>query len=96
MKACPLEEIVTKAPAGPLFNSAAQDWNHTFYWNCMAPRAGGEPTAALAEAIEKNFGSFAKFKDKFTQTAVKLFGSGWAWLVPIPTAAWPCWAPAMR
>ena len=76
-----LEEIVKKAPAGPLFNSAAQDWNHTFYWNCMAPQAGGEPTGALAEAIEKNFGSFAKFKDKFTQTAVKLFGSGWVWLV---------------
>ena len=76
-----LEEIVTKAPAGPVFNNAAQDWNHTFYWNCMAPQAGGEPTGTLAEAIEKSFGSFAKFQDKFTETAVKLFGSGWAWLV---------------
>ncbi len=79
-----LEEIVKKAPAGTLFNNAAQDWNHTFYWNCLAPQAGGEPTGALAEAIEKSFGSFAKFKDKFTETAVKLFGSGWAWLVRNP------------
>jgi Fe-Mn family superoxide dismutase len=76
-----LEEIVKKAPAGPIFNNAAQDWNHTFYWNCMAPEAGGEPGGALMEAIEKSFGSFAKFKAKFTETAVKLFGSGWAWLV---------------
>jgi Fe-Mn family superoxide dismutase len=76
-----LEEIVKKAPAGPIFNNAAQDWNHTFYWNCLAPPAGGEPGGALMEAIEKSFGSFAKFKAKFTETAVKLFGSGWAWLV---------------
>jgi superoxide dismutase, Fe-Mn family len=74
-----LEEIVQKAPAGPVFNNAAQVWNHTFYWNCMAPEAGGEPSGALAEAIEKSFGSFAKFREKFTETAVKLFGSGWAW-----------------
>jgi superoxide dismutase, Fe-Mn family len=79
-----LEEIVKKAPAGPLFNNAAQDWNHTLYWNCMAPKAGGEPSGALAEAIQKNFGSFAKFKGRFTETAVKLFGSGWAWLVMNP------------
>jgi Fe-Mn family superoxide dismutase len=79
-----LEEIVKKSPAGPVFNNAAQDWNHTFYWNCLAPQAGGEPSGELAEAIEKDFGSFAKFKDKFTETAVKLFGSGWVWLVRNP------------
>ena len=79
-----LEEIVKKAPAGPLFNNAAQNWNHTFYWTCLAPQAGGEPTGALAEAIKKSFGSFAKFKEQFTDTAVKLFGSGWAWLVRNP------------
>ncbi len=74
-----LEEIIKKAK-GPIFNNAAQDWNHTFYWNSMAPNAGGEPEGKLAEAIQKDFGSFAKFKEKFTNTAVKLFGSGWAWL----------------
>lgn len=79
-----LEEIVKKAPQGPLFNNAAQVWNHTFYWNCLAPNAGGEPTGALAEAIRKNFGSFAKFKEQFTKKALGLFGSGWAWLVRNP------------
>jgi superoxide dismutase, Fe-Mn family len=79
-----VEEIVKKATPGPLLNNAAQVWNHTFYWNCMAPNAGDEPSGVLAEAIDKNFGSFAKFKQKFTETAVKLFGSGWTWLVRNP------------
>jgi superoxide dismutase, Fe-Mn family len=79
-----LEEIIKKAPAGPIFNNAAQIWNPTFYWNCMAPKAGGEPSGKLAAAIEKDFGSFAKFKEKFTEAAVKLFGSGWAWLARTP------------
>ena len=76
-----LEEIIKKASPGPLLNNAAQIWNHTFYWNCMAPQAGGEPSGALAEAIQKDFGSFAQFKGQFSKTAVTLFGSGWAWLV---------------
>jgi Fe-Mn family superoxide dismutase len=76
----PLEAIVTKAQ-GPIFNNAAQVWNHSFYWNGLAPGKGGEPTGALAEAIAKTFGSFAKFREQFTQSAVTLFGSGWAWLV---------------
>src|SRR5512140_1255501 len=75
-----LEQIVKKASGG-IFNNAAQVWNHTFYWNCLAPKAGGEPTGALAEAINKTFGSFAAFKEKFSTTAVGTFGSGWAWLV---------------
>ena len=75
-----LEDIVKKA-SGAIFNNAAQDWNHTFYWNCLSPKAGGEPTGALANAINKDFGSFAQFKEKFTNTAVTAFGSGWAWLV---------------
>jgi len=75
-----LEEIVKKA-SGAIFNNAAQDWNHSFYWNCLSPKAGGEPTGALANAINKDFGSFAQFKEKFTNTAVTAFGSGWAWLV---------------
>ena len=57
----PLEEIVKRASGG-IFNNAAQVWNHTFYWNCLAPKAGGEPTGALAEAIQLSFGSFAAFK----------------------------------
>ena len=79
----PLEEIVKRASGG-IFNNAAQVWNHTFYWNCLAPKAGGEPTGALAEAISLAFGSFAAFKEKFTATAVGTFGSGWAWLVKNP------------
>ena len=75
-----LEEIV-KTSDGGVFNNAAQVWNHTFYWNCMTPNGGGEPTGKLADAINAAFGDFAKFKEQFTDTAVKTFGSGWAWLV---------------
>ena len=76
-----LEEIIMTAPPGGLFNNAAQVWNHTFYWSCMKPNGGGEPTGALLEAIERDFGSFAKFKEQFTASATTLFGSGWTWLV---------------
>lgn len=76
-----LEEIVTSAPAGGVFNNAAQVWNHTFYFNCMGPNAGGEPTGAVAAAINEKFGSFADFKEKFSASAVGNFGSGWTWLV---------------
>jgi Fe-Mn family superoxide dismutase len=75
-----LEAIIMKA-TGPVFNNAAQIWNHTFFWNCMAPKAGGEPTGDIADAIKRDFGSFAAMKEKFDETAVKQFGSGWAWLV---------------
>jgi Fe-Mn family superoxide dismutase len=75
-----LEDIVKKASGG-LFNNAAQVWNHTFYWNCLSPKGGGEPTGALADAIAKSFTSFASFKEKLTAAAVTQFGSGWAWLV---------------
>jgi len=78
-----LEEIV-KRSSGGIFNNAAQVWNHTFYWNCLSPRGGGEPAGKLAEAINRSFGSFAQFKEKFTPAAVTLFGSGWAWLVRNP------------
>jgi len=74
-----LEEIVKKA-AGGIFNNAAQHWNHSFYWNSLSPNGGGEPAGKLAAVINKSFGSFAQFKEKFTNTAVTLFGSGWAWL----------------
>ncbi|HDP0036293.1 TPA: superoxide dismutase [Fe] [Legionella pneumophila] len=75
-----LEEIIMKAKGG-IFNNAAQVWNHTFYWHSMSPNGGGEPKGRLAEAINKSFGSFAAFKEQFSQTAVTTFGSGWAWLV---------------
>lgn len=75
-----LEDIIKKSSGG-LFNNAAQVWNHTFYWNCLSPKGGGQPTGKLAEAINKTFGGFDAFKQKFTQTAITTFGSGWAWLV---------------
>jgi Fe-Mn family superoxide dismutase len=78
-----LVEIVRKARGG-VFNNAAQVWNHTFYWNCLKPKGGGEPSGKLAEAITRAFGSFAAFKEQFTNTAVTTFGSGWAWLVQRP------------
>ncbi len=79
-EALSLEEIIKKASGG-LFNNAAQVWNHTFYWNSLSPNGGGEPSGALADAIEKRYGSFDSFKEEFTKTAVTTFGSGWAWLV---------------
>ncbi|MGV3621817.1 MAG: superoxide dismutase [Archangium sp.] len=75
-----LEEIV-KTSSGGVFNNAAQVWNHTFYWNSMKPSGGGEPTGALAEAIKRDFGSYADFKKQFAEASVKQFGSGWGWLV---------------
>ncbi|HSH29555.1 MAG TPA: Fe-Mn family superoxide dismutase [Thiohalobacter sp.] len=79
-----LEDIIRSAPAGGLFNNAAQVWNHTFYWNCMSPNGGGEPTGALADAIKAAFGSFADFKEKFSTSGATNFGSGWTWLVQKP------------
>jgi len=72
---------IVKKSQGGLFNNAAQVWNHTFYWNCLSPKGGNEPTGKLADAIKKAFGDFAKFKEEFTKTAIGTFGSGWAWLV---------------
>ncbi|MCW8125203.1 superoxide dismutase [Fe] [Microbulbifer halophilus] len=76
----PLEEVI-KSASGGVFNNAAQIWNHTFYWNCLSPNGGGEATGAVAEAINEAFGSFDKFKEEFTNSAVNNFGSGWTWLV---------------
>lgn len=75
-----LEEIVKKSTGG-VFNNAAQVWNHTFYWNGLSPNGGGEPTGALAQAINAKYGSFDAFKDAFTKSATTNFGSGWTWLV---------------
>jgi Fe-Mn family superoxide dismutase len=75
-----LVAIIKKAQGG-LFNNSAQVWNHSFYWNCLSPKGGGEPSGKLADAIKKSFGGFAQFKEEFTKTAIGTFGSGWAWLV---------------
>lgn len=75
-----LETIIKEADGG-IFNNGAQVWNHTFFFNSLAPHASGEPSGKLADAIKKDFGSFAEFKEKFSKAAVTLFGSGWAWLV---------------
>jgi superoxide dismutase, Fe-Mn family len=75
-----LEDIIKKSSGG-LFNNAAQVWNHTFYWHCLKPNGGGEPTGKLADAIKAKFGSFDEFKKQFTQTCIGTFGSGWGWLV---------------
>lgn len=76
----PLEEIIKKSSGG-IFNNSAQVWNHTFFWNCMAPNAGGAPTGAVADLINAKWGSFDKFKEEFQKSAVGNFGSGWTWLV---------------
>src|SRR5512144_3073124 len=75
-----LEEIVKKSSGG-IYNNSAQVWNHTFFWNCMKPGGGGAPSGALADAINKKWGSFDDFKKAFQTSAVGNFGSGWTWLV---------------
>ena len=84
----PLEEIIKKSSGG-VFNNAAQIWNHTFYWNSMSPKGGGAPSGKLADAINKAFGSFDKFKEEFSKSAAGNFGSGWTWLGERPNAATP-------
>ncbi len=76
-----LEDIVKTAPAGGVFNNAAQVWNHTFYFMGLSPKGGGAPSGALADAIKKSFGSFDAFKEQFSKSAATNFGSGWTWLV---------------
>jgi len=74
-------ETIVRESDGPIFNNAAQIWNHTFYFNSFSPKGGGVPQGALAAAIDAAFGSFENFKKEFVQAGVTLFGSGWAWLV---------------
>ncbi|KAG5471000.1 hypothetical protein CUR178_02307 [Leishmania enriettii] len=75
-----LEEII-KTQKGPIFNAAAQIYNHDFFWKCLSPRGGSRPHGDIANAINESFGSFAKFKEEFTNAASGHFGSGWVWLV---------------
>lgn len=78
-----VEEIIQKGFAennAGLFNNAAQHWNHSFFWHCLSPNGGKAPQGKIAELINRDFGSFEEFKNKFSETAIKLFGAGWAWL----------------
>lgn len=75
-----LEEIILSAD-GPIFNNAAQVWNHTFFWNSLSPQGGGIPTGKLLELINTEWGSFEAFKENFTKSAISNFGSGWTWLI---------------
>lgn len=75
-----LEEIILSSEGG-IFNNAAQIWNHTFFWNSLAPNAGGNPTGKVATLINEAWGSFDAFKEAFTKSALGNFGSGWTWLV---------------
>ena len=80
-----LEKIITetagKADKAPLFNNAAQTWNHTFYWNSLKAGGGGKPAGKLMELIDSSFGGFDNFKKELSATTVSQFGSGWGWLV---------------
>jgi Fe-Mn family superoxide dismutase len=80
-----LETIIKKAAGDSskqgIFNNTAQVWNHSFYWKCMKPGGGGQPTGAIAEKIRADFGSFEKFAEAFKNAGATQFGSGWAWLV---------------
>lgn len=78
-----LEDIVRSA-SGPIFNHAAEVWNHGFYWNCLSPKGGGEPEGRLEVAMNEAFGSFEQFRQAFTQAALTLFGAGWIWLLQRP------------
>ena len=79
-----LEDIIKKSSGG-VFNNAAQIWNHTFYWHSMrSPKKDNAPAGKLGDAINKAFGSFDKFKEEFSKSAVGNFGSGWTWLVQRP------------
>ena len=81
----PLEAIVRasagKADKTKIFNNAAQAWNHAFYWRCLKPRGGGDPTGTIRDQVTSAFGSVEQFRKDFATAAVEQFGSGWAWLV---------------
>lgn len=76
----PLDEIVKKAPAGGIYNNAAQHWNHSFFWQCLTPNGGGEPKGALGDAIKAKWGTFAAFREEYEKKAAGNFGSGWTYL----------------
>ena len=81
----PLEQVIKETAKGEenrkIFNNAAQNWNHTFFWSCLKPKGGGKPTGKLASRIDSDLGGYDAFREKFSTAAVDCFGSGWAWLV---------------
>jgi len=79
-----LEDIILNASPGPLFNNAAQSWNHAFYWDCIAPKPKTKPDSSLLAAIDRSFGSFQEFVAQFQKKSIDLFGSGWAWIAVDP------------
>jgi superoxide dismutase, Fe-Mn family len=74
-------ETIVKKSEGPIFNNAAQIWNHTFYFLTLTPKKGSAPNDKLAKAIDSAFGSLDALKAEFNKAAISVFGSGWAWLV---------------
>ncbi len=82
----PLEEIVRQSQ-GSLFDAAAQAWNHQFYFQCLHPRAGGDPQGRLGELVTRHFGDAKRLREAFDRAAMSLFGSGWVWLVQHPNGA---------
>ena len=78
-----IEELVkvagTISPA--VRNNGGGHWNHSFFWEIIGPKAGGQPSGKLADAINSSFGSFDAFKEKFNNAGMTRFGSGWAWLI---------------
>ena len=79
-----IDDIIKKVDnntSAAVRNNAGGHWNHSFFWKIMGPKAGGAPTGALADAINKKFGSFDNFKTEFEKAAASRFGSGWAWLI---------------
>lgn len=76
-----LESIIKIAPAGDIYNAAAQVWNNTFFWHCLKQKGGGIPSGALAEAINQRWGSFDEFKQDFQISAAGNTNTGWTWLV---------------
>jgi Fe-Mn family superoxide dismutase len=78
-----LEQVVLKSAKEkntPIFNNAAQIWNHNFYWNSMKPEGGGKPTGKILDKINESFSDWDKFRQKFAETTVSQFGTGWGWL----------------
>jgi Fe-Mn family superoxide dismutase len=84
-ESAPLEKIINetagKADKAPIFNNAAQVWNHTFYWNSLKGNGGGKPSGRIAQMIDAAFGNYDNFKKELSATSVSQFGSGWGWLV---------------
>jgi Fe-Mn family superoxide dismutase len=85
LKSQPLLDVIKSSMVNParigIFNNAAQFWNHSFYWNSLSPKGGGQPTGAMKDAIEKSFKDYDTFKRDFAAAANGQFASGWAWLV---------------